>query len=99
MDAGSVAVLREPLVQAIDEHGGRVVLDLAPLSFLDSTGLGLLVSAHRRAAEVGGELRLAQPSQAIQRVLHVTGLDQVVAIFATAEEATAAPTTALSGTP
>ncbi|HWF71760.1 MAG TPA: STAS domain-containing protein [Solirubrobacteraceae bacterium] len=63
-------------LRRVEQGGARViVLDLRGLTFMDSTGLRLLVSADARAR--GGEHRLAivRGPAAVQRVLELTGLD------------------------
>jgi anti-sigma B factor antagonist len=96
LDIETCTAVRTALIDAIDERG-NVVVDLTALDFMDSTGLGLLVSAHRRAAEHGGELRFVQPSTSVQRLFHVTGLDDVLAFHPSAEAA--ADATQLLDTP
>jgi anti-sigma B factor antagonist len=99
LDIESCTAVRSALIDAIDGIGerGRVIVDLTALDFMDSTGLGLLVSAHRRAAERGGELRFVQPSTSVQRLFHVTGLDDVLAFHPSAQAA--ADATQLLDTP
>jgi anti-anti-sigma factor len=50
----------------------RVVVDLSEVHFIDSSGLGALIALHQRAADVGGELTLRAPSDAVRRVLDLT---------------------------
>ena len=57
----------------------RLVLDLADVSFIDSAGLGALLSIRQRAEGLGIEMRLARPSAAVQRILALTGADAVFA--------------------
>ena len=59
---------------------GTVVLDLAGVSFLDSTGLQCLVQVRETAQERGDEVILRSPSPAIQRVLDLTNMWERVAI-------------------
>ncbi len=58
-----------------------VVVDLTHLEFLDSTGLGALIGAHRRAAEGGGSLRLIVNDGPILRLLTITGLVRVLSVY------------------
>ena len=53
----------------------RVVLDLRGLSFMDSSGLRLIVSAYRRLAEDGRRLQIVQGPPPIRRIFEVTRLD------------------------
>jgi anti-sigma B factor antagonist len=64
-----------------------VIVDLTQLEFLDSTGLGALIGAHRRAAEHGGSLRLIVREGPIFRLLTITGLIRVLAVYHTVDDA------------
>lgn len=57
------------------DAGGTVTVDLAPTTFIDSSGLRVLVAAHKRLGRGGGRLVLRAPSEAVVRLLEVTGLD------------------------
>lgn len=75
----------------------HVVLDLSDTGFIDSTGLGVLVAAHRRLAEVGRGLVLLRPRSQFTRLLDLTGLDKLLPTVASAEEARAALTASGGG--
>jgi anti-sigma B factor antagonist len=76
LDLATVETLRD----AIDrlEPVERLVLDLRGLSFLDSTGLRLLVSLHHRAQRDRFQLTLFAPPAPAARVIQLTGLDQAL---------------------
>jgi len=79
IDVASVVHQRAMLYKAIDERPGAVVdVDLREVSFIDSTGLGILVGALRRARGNGGDLRLTRPPADLWKVFTVTGLDRVL---------------------
>ena len=65
-----------------------VVVDLGGVSFMDSRGLGVLISIFKRVAERGGEIRLARPQPAVKLVLEITRTSRILQTFATLEEAT-----------
>lgn len=71
--------------------GIRVVLDLADVGFCDSTGLGMIVGLYRRAATSGGDLQLCGLQPRIRSLLEVSGVDRVIPVYGTAEDALAAP--------
>jgi anti-sigma B factor antagonist len=52
------------------------VLDLRPLTFMDSSGLRALLAADTRAREAGGRLVLIRGDERVQRVLRITRLDE-----------------------
>ncbi|MFF7329946.1 STAS domain-containing protein [Streptomyces sp. NPDC090306] len=66
------------------------VIDLAGLTYCDSTGITVLVTAYHRATSAGSPLALAGLSADLQRVFRIAGLDQVFTFYATADEAVAA---------
>jgi len=70
----------ETLRAALDdlEVDGRVVLDLRGLSFIDSTGLRLLVTLHERSQRDGFGLTLVAPAPPADRAIQLSGLDQVL---------------------
>lgn len=90
---GSFDIATAPSVRAAltDASDGKqdVVVDLTDLEFLDSTGLGALIGAHRRATENGGTLRLIVGDGTILRLLNITGLIRVLAVYRSLEDALA----------
>lgn len=60
--------------------GGHVVLDLRGLDFMDSSGVRVLVAAHSAAQDGGGRLTIvrAAPGGPVQRVLEISGLEEVL---------------------
>jgi anti-sigma B factor antagonist len=81
------AATAETVSTALDgmENRARLVLDLRGLSFLDSTGLHLLVALDRRAQRDGFELTLLAPAAPIDRAIQLCGLDQVLPFAAPVE--------------
>ena len=61
------------------------------MSFIDSTGLGLLVAAHKRLGTLGGHLRLVVTSCKVLVPLRLTELDRVLAVFPTISAAVGTP--------
>jgi anti-anti-sigma factor len=80
LDMAGAPPLRQLLVDALQYTPRRVVIDLAALAFIDSTGLGTLVGAHKRAKSNGAELVLRHPTRSVMKVLEMTGLDRVMHI-------------------
>ncbi|MFI9284578.1 STAS domain-containing protein [Streptomyces werraensis] len=64
-----------------------VVLDLSGLTFCDSSGITVFVTAHRRSREKGSQLSLAGVAPAQMRVLRMVGLDEVFTFHTGVEEA------------
>jgi anti-sigma B factor antagonist len=87
LDLFSAPVLRDALVRVSGEGRHRVVVELSGLKFMDSSGLGVLIGAAKRAAAGGGALCVAGASDRVVKVLRVTGLMRVMPAFAGLEEA------------
>lgn len=89
IDLLSTGPLQEQLNTALNHGVTRVVLDLAEVTFVDSTGLGLLVSLERRTHGAGGWLRLVNPHPQLSRMLRTTNLNQRLQVYASVESAAA----------
>jgi anti-sigma B factor antagonist len=88
VDVATCATLRDSLLQEVaDENFRGLVVNLAGVSFIDSTGIGVLVGVWRRTKATDGSLALASPSRQAQSVLDATGLTKVLSIYSTEEEA------------
>ncbi|MGW0572981.1 STAS domain-containing protein [Streptomyces tauricus] len=61
--------------------------DLSEVTFMDSSGINVLVTTHQTATRGQGWLRLAGAREAVQQVLHVVGLDDVIDCYPTLEQA------------
>jgi anti-anti-sigma factor len=68
-------------ITAIWDDGCRdVLLNLRGVTFMDSTGLHALIKAHRRATRDGGRFAITKSSHAVNRLLELSVLDQVLVI-------------------
>ena len=76
IDLASAPAVWDALVPAL-ENATSVVVDLSSVRFIDSTGLSVLVRAHRRLGNNGGTFIVRSPSEMAGRVLRITGLDSV----------------------
>jgi anti-anti-sigma factor len=65
----------------------HVVIDLADCTFLDSSGVRVLVEAVRDAPEGGRQVSLVATDTGIRRVLEITGVDTIVPVHSSVEEA------------
>ncbi|WP_152190372.1 STAS domain-containing protein [Georgenia satyanarayanai] len=74
--------LRDAVEQALGAGPPRLVLDLGEVGFVDSSGLGALISALKRARQAGGDLRIAAVTEQVRTVLKLTNLDRVLRPYA-----------------
>lgn len=80
LDLATAPTLRAALSEAQDARKD-VVVDLTRIEFIDSTGLGALIGAHRRAAEHGRCVRLIVNDGPILRLFAITGLIRALALY------------------
>lgn len=69
--------LRQAL-DASDTPRPRVVVDLHQVTFMDSSGISILIAAHRALSEADGWLRLAAPRESVMRTLNIVGVDTLI---------------------
>ena len=77
LDIRSAPDLRAWLTKVLDDGAVQLVIDLAEVAFMDSSGLGVLVGAHKRLVRIGGRLHVVGVSPPVARLLTVTGLSRV----------------------
>jgi anti-sigma B factor antagonist len=82
VDLSTAPALRERLASLIDGGASSIVVDLRQVSFMDSTGLGVLMGAHLRVRERAGELRLVAGEGPVLRVLTLAKLTEVFPVGA-----------------
>ena len=80
LDTVTAPRLRQELVALVEAGESRVVVDLGSMTFVDSTGLGVLVGGLKRFRAVSGDLLLRSPTLAARKALEITGLTQVFTI-------------------
>lgn len=86
-DSFETEEVRRTFEACLREGQRRVVLDLADLVFANSTTIAYFISAQKRAREAGGGLILARPGDFLRKTLKTLGLDQVLSIRTTLDDA------------
>jgi anti-sigma B factor antagonist len=81
------AALREMLIRFASEKKPAIVVNLADVSYIDSTGMGVLIGGEKRANEYGGQFAVVCSNEKILRLFRMTGLDRALQIFPSEEEA------------
>lgn len=77
VDIFTTYALREYLLAALDPSGCRILVDLSGVTFMDASGLGVLVFIRRVAIRRGGTLRLLAPTLMVRRLLTSSGLSRM----------------------
>jgi anti-anti-sigma factor len=79
LDLANAEMLEAELGKALDDDASRVLVDMRELTFIDSTGIAILVAAMNRG---GDRLRfLPSEAPAVTRVLQLTGVEQRMALL------------------
>jgi anti-sigma B factor antagonist len=92
--AGRLAVgaesqeLQEKVEALIAQGRKKLILDLTDLKYMDSTGLGTVVTCFTKMRQAGGQLRVAGANKTILNLFKITRLDKVLPLEATVESAT-----------
>ena len=79
--------LKERVAEAVDFGSRKILVDFTSTGYIDSSGLGALVSLAKKLRETGGELRLAGLNEDLRTLFELTKLDALFNITATADEA------------
>jgi anti-sigma B factor antagonist len=73
--------------ELIEKNTRKLILDLTNVTHMDSTGIGILVSCSGKMRVAGGELRVAGASGAVEKVIKLTQVDNIVSLYPTAAAA------------
>ena len=76
LDLSTVAKVEEELKRAESGSPALLVIDLRELTFLDSTGLRLVINADQRARDEGRRLAVVRGPESVQRVFSITRVDE-----------------------
>ena len=87
MDAHNSGDLKQQMLQLFDEGKCNLVIDLNAVRFIDSSGLGALVSGFKNASAREGNLKLCCLQPQVRSMFELTRLHRVFEIFANSEEA------------
>jgi anti-sigma B factor antagonist len=83
--------LKARIMRAIKSGGRRLILDLTDVTFIDSTAIGVLAGAVERLDEIGGgSLSLVCSHEKVIQIFEITGLDNLVMVHPSREDALAA---------
>jgi len=86
IDVASAPELHAALNEAMGAQAGTVIVDLSAVTFIDSTGLGVLVGAEKDMREAEQHLQLVVSQPQISRLLELTGLDTVFTVVRNLDE-------------
>jgi anti-sigma B factor antagonist len=86
LDAGNVKAFRDA-IQPISDRQRTIIIDMSHLSFVDSSGLGALLSCLRTMNSKEGQLRLFGMTKPVKALFELVRMHRIFAIYNTREEA------------
>ena len=75
------------LAELLKENHNKVIFDLTEVTFLDSSGIGILMMCHAKLKKAGGALHIAGARGMVEETLEITSLDKIVRLYPTVAEA------------
>ena len=84
---GNRQELKQKVLDEVEKGGRKILIDFSRTGYIDSSGLGVLVSLAKRMRELGGDLRLANLNDDLQTLFELTKLDSLFQIADTRERA------------
>jgi anti-sigma B factor antagonist len=85
----STRAMAEVFAAEVARRPRLLIVDLAGLSFIDSSALGVIMRTHRALREDGGKLALVSPSPAVARILQLIDIARTIPVYPSLKEATA----------
>jgi anti-sigma B factor antagonist len=89
LDVHTAPALQAELSPRSQQPNAALIVDLTDVGFIDSTGLGVLVTTLKHVREAGGTLDVVVTSSRVLKVFALTGLDVVIPLHSTLDEALA----------
>ena len=86
---GETEKLNAAMNALLQKDQKRVVLDITGLDYVDSSGVGMLVSCLSNVKKAGGEMKVVGANQRIKRIFSMTGIDGLMQMFPSVAEAIA----------
>lgn len=82
IDDCAAKVLRSKIDVEYDITGTKdMILDFTKVSFMDSTGIGMIIGRYKRVAALGGSLRIFGADKNVKRIIELSGLGRIVKIY------------------
>lgn len=81
IDVSCAPQLKDLLQGLVDDGKNRLLINLAGVSFMDSTALGIFINASKRNQQAGGAIKFANPQNELRKVFSLTQTDKIFSIF------------------
>jgi anti-anti-sigma factor len=87
IDIATTPAFKEILGEAADGSNGHVIVNMADVAYMDSSGFGTLLGATKRLRPAGGAIHLVGCNEVIERMLRITRLNTILSLHASEDEA------------
>ncbi|WKY47026.1 STAS domain-containing protein [Eubacteriaceae bacterium ES3] len=81
VDIYSVDQFRESIEKSINQKKSKIILDCTELSYIDSTGMGVLIEMRNKTRELGQNMIVKNPRPNVKKLLALTGVDKIIEII------------------
>ena len=81
---------KQAILDEVEQGARTVIIDFTQSGYIDSSGLGALVSLSKRVRDAGGDVRLTGLNEDLRRLFELTRLDQLFPMYATRADALSA---------
>jgi len=81
VDIYSVDQFRKSIEKSINQKTSKIILDCTDLSYIDSTGMGVLIEMRNKTMEMGQKIVMKNPKPNIKKLLSLTGVDKIIEII------------------
>ena len=86
LDSTKASQFREEISNLVTDGADIVLIDLKDVTFIDSSGLGALVSALKTVRSTGGKLCICSINEQVRMLFELTSMDRVFEVFANQDE-------------
>ncbi|PKM59418.1 MAG: anti-sigma factor antagonist [Firmicutes bacterium HGW-Firmicutes-4] len=80
IDIYSIEKFRETIEEKMKTQAAEIILDCSELSYMDSTGMGVLIELRNKSKEMGQKIIMMNPRPNIKKLLALTGVDKIIDI-------------------
>jgi len=88
LDLHTAERFRQVVERALAETGARdLVLNLGRVTFIDSSGLGVILGRYKRLRESGGNMSLVRASSRIKPILEISGILRIIPLYGSEQQA------------
>lgn len=78
LDVSCAKLLKDDIDSSLDENMSDLKLDMTNLTYIDSTGIGVIVGAMKKVRRSGKDIILLNAKENIKKILKITGIDQII---------------------